>query len=130
MKNLFLLLAILITTAAIAQKQMPPEKGMLTPANNKLIFTNDTTNIEVWQIILKNDTASRTDSAKFYEIVDNTDTLILRFKNAKTGVEDTIVNKSGYAQDYILTKPIVGKLMVKLLSITTVDVYLRKRKYH
>jgi len=130
MKNLILLLALLITTVAFAQKQMPPEKGMLTPANNKLIFTNDTTNIEVWQIILKNDTASRTDSAKFYEIVDNTDTLILRFKNAKTGVEDTIVNKSGYAQDYILTKPIVGKLMVKLLSITTVDVYLRKRKYH
>ena len=126
MKTL-LLIFLLISVSAFAQKDVPPEYALLNPSNNKAIFKTDTVGIADWQITLRNDTASKTDSAKFYEIL-NGDTILLRFENCKTGVEDTIVNKTGAAQDYTLTKEIIGVVMVKLLSPTSIDVYFRKRK--
>lgn len=129
MKTLIVTL-LLLSGIVYGQKDSPYETSSLNPANNKAIFSSDTTNVAVWQFTLKNDTASRVDSLKFYEIIQGGDTVILRFTNAQTGVQDTMVVKSGKAQDYVLTKPIVGKVMAKLLSITTIDILARKRKYY
>ena len=138
MKTL-LTLILLLPVSVFAQRDLPPEYSGVNPSHPKAIFKRDTTSTLIYQVMLRNDTASKSDSGKFYEIVHGysvdtanhssyNDTMLLRFKNSKTGVEDTVVNKTGVAQDYEFTKPIVGEVMFKLLSPTSVDIWVRKRK--
>lgn len=127
MKTLLLILLLVPVLAFGQTKDLPPEYATLNPSNNKAIFGRDSSNIAKWQFTLRNDTATKTDSLKFYEIV-NGDSIILRFENGQTGAQDTMVTKTGKPQDYILTKAIVGRVCVKLLSPTSIDIWLRKRR--
>lgn len=127
MKTLFVLIAMLLALQVFAQKDIPPKWSYIDKGHNKAVFGDDSNSVTLWQFTLRNDTLASVDSAKFYEII-NADTVLLRFKNCKTGVEDTIVNKTGVAQDYLLVKPIIGRVVVKLLSPTSIEVYLRRRK--
>lgn len=127
-----ILMFLLISSVAFAQRDSPPEFSNLTPAKYKAIFS-DSTNVLIWEVTIKNDTAGASDALKFYEIIptrDSTtrDTVLLRVLDCQTGIEDTAISKTGVARTYKVVQPIIGRLMVKLTSSTTVDLYIRKRK--
>ena len=131
MKTIILIL-LLITGIAFAQKDSPPEYSNLTPANPKAIFS-DSTNVLIWEVTIKNDSAGASDALKLYEIIatrdtNTRDTVLLRVLDCRTGIEDTAISKTGVARTYKVVQPIIGRLMVKLTSSTTVDLYIRKRK--
>ncbi len=131
MKTIILIL-LLISSVAFAQRDSPPEYSNLTPANPKAIF-GDSMNVFIWEITIKNDTAGASDALKIYEIIatrDTTtrDTVLLRVLDCRTGIEDTAIAKTGYPRTYKVVQPIVGRIMVKLTSATTVDLFIRKRK--
>jgi hypothetical protein len=131
MKTLILIL-LLIAGVTFAQKDSPPEFSNLTPAKPRAIF-DDSTNVLIWEITIANDTATASDALKIYEIIptrDTTtrDTVLLRVLDCKTGIEDTAISKTGVTRTYKVVQPIVGRIMVKLTSATTVDLFIRKRK--
>lgn len=130
MKKLLVIAILGFATIAFCQKDVPIETSSLRPANSRAIFNRDTSNISLIQITLRNDSAGATDQVKFSEINIYGDTVTLRFKDLKTGTEDTIVSKTGLSRNYEILQPIVGKLLVKLLSATSIDLYIRKRKIY
>lgn len=129
MKTLILIL-LLISTNIFAQKDLPPVFSVLDPAHPKAIYDTDTSKGTIYQVTLRNDTASATDQVKFYEINRSSqDTMLLKVIDAQTWVEDTVITKTGAARNYIFVKPVGAIIMVKLMSSTSIDVYVRKREF-